>query len=138
LGRLAATIAEISFSAQFVLFIVYKLGDFYHHFIAQCFAIALVPAITVAQIFWWWRGGLSLNDHFYHDIEESSWAVAGGLIGFILITFACFLHHAENETFVYLGIIGCVVCVVSFAFVVMVEVVPTYRERSRHGTKNGS
>ncbi len=63
LGRAAATVAEVSFSAQVALF-MYNLGGKYHHPNIQCFALFIVPCITVAQCFCW-CGVLTLNRKFF-------------------------------------------------------------------------
>jgi hypothetical protein len=127
LGRLAATVAEISFSAQLALFL-YKLGENHSHPIAQYISILLVPAITIAQAFCW-CGVLTLN-HLYHAIEESIWAIAGGLLGCSFLSFA--LHHSENEVLVRLGFFGCISSILFCAFMVLVDV-PMYFRRWKQG-----
>jgi hypothetical protein len=128
---LAATIAEISFSAQLALFL-YKLGENHGHPIAQSLAIVMVPAITIAQAFCW-CGVLTLN-HLYHAIEESIWAVLGGALGCSFLSFAW--HHSGNEKLVRLGFFGSFACVLFFTFMIMVDV-PMYLSRWRQGQKVG-
>eukprot|EP00557_Chaetoceros_sp_GSL56_P008489 CAMPEP_0176489412 /NCGR_PEP_ID=MMETSP0200_2-20121128/7273_1 /TAXON_ID=947934 /ORGANISM="Chaetoceros sp., Strain GSL56" /LENGTH=288 /DNA_ID=CAMNT_0017886549 /DNA_START=2508 /DNA_END=3371 /DNA_ORIENTATION=- len=131
LGRLAATIAEISFSAQLALFL-YKLGENHDHPIAQTFAVLIVPAVTVAQAFCW-CGVLTLN-HLYHAIEESIWAILGGALGCSFLSFA--LYHSNNERLVRLGFFGSIASVMFFAFMIMVDV-PMYLTRWKQGQKHG-
>ena len=131
LGRTAATIAEICFSAQIALFL-YRLGELHDHPIAQYLALVLVPAITIAQMFCW-CGVLTLN-HWYHAVEESIWAVASALIGSSLFSFA--LYHSENTKLFNLGCIGSIASIIFFAFMVTVDV-PMYLVRWRHGKKIG-
>lgn len=132
LGRLAATIAEISFSAQLALFL-YKLGENHGHPIAQSLAVVIVPAVTIAQAFCW-CGVLTLN-HLYHAIEESIWAILGGSLGCSLLSFAW--HHAGNENLVRLGCFGSFASILFFSFMIMVDV-PMYLARWKQGQKDAS
>lgn len=130
-GRWSATIAEISFAAQFALFL-YELGQEYNHPICQKFALALVPIIAVAQMFCWF-GVLSLN-HVYHAIEESIWAIIGAFIGIHFLNFA--IYHPNNERLFILGLVGCVFSFLFFAFMVTVDV-PMYISRWNDGKQTG-
>lgn len=128
LGRLTATIAEISYSAQFALFL-YKLGEAHHHPVCQNFAMTLVPLITVAQMFCW-CGVLSLN-HVYHAIEESIWAVVGGCISVHFLLFS--IYQQDLKLF---GLIGCIFSLLFFLFMVIVDV-PMYIARWKEGKHTG-
>ncbi|GFH56334.1 hypothetical protein CTEN210_12810 [Chaetoceros tenuissimus] len=131
LGRLSATIAEISYSAQFALFL-YKLGEAHHHPMCQKFAMTLVPLITVAQMFCW-CGVLSLN-HVYHAIEESIWALVGGCISVHFLLFS--IHHSEQEDLKLFGLTGCILSTLFFLFMVIVDV-PMYIFRWKEGKHTG-
>eukprot|EP00550_Attheya_septentrionalis_P011301 CAMPEP_0198303384 /NCGR_PEP_ID=MMETSP1449-20131203/56858_1 /TAXON_ID=420275 /ORGANISM="Attheya septentrionalis, Strain CCMP2084" /LENGTH=294 /DNA_ID=CAMNT_0044005877 /DNA_START=89 /DNA_END=974 /DNA_ORIENTATION=+ len=131
LARTAATIAEIHFSAQSP-YLLYHLGHQHGHPITQNLALALVPVITIAQMFCW-CGVVTLN-HVYHAIEESIWAVSSAFIGLSLASFA--IYHPENPALYQLGVIGSIASVLFFAFMVTVDV-PMYLARWRHGKKVG-
>uniref|UniRef100_A0A7S2MEK2 Uncharacterized protein n=1 Tax=Helicotheca tamesis TaxID=374047 RepID=A0A7S2MEK2_9STRA len=131
LGRSAATIAEISFSAQVSLFL-YRLGYIHGHPFAQNLSLVLVPLITIAQIFCWC--GVVTSNHLYHAIEESIWAISSAFIGFTLATFS--FYHADNSSIFLLGVCGSIASALFFTFMVTVDV-PMYLDRFNHGRKIG-
>jgi hypothetical protein len=125
LGRLAATIAEISFAAQIALFL-YHIGEVHDHILTQRLALCLVPAIFTAQCFCW-CGVVTLN-HLYHAIEESIWAVSALFIGGAMGSLA----YYQPECCGRVGMVGMVMCMVFFIFMVTVDV-PMYVKRWRAG-----
>ena len=127
LGRLAATVAEISFSAQIALFL-HHIGEVHDHYWTQRLALCLVPVITIAQCFCW-CGVVTLN-HLYHAIEESIWAVSALFIGAAMGSLA---YH-QSESCGHVGIMGMVMCTVFFIFMVTVDV-PMYIKRWRAGQR---
>lgn len=131
LGRAAATIAEISFSAQVALFL-FHLGDLHDHGNTKSLAVAIVPVIAIAQMFCW-CGVLTLN-HVYHAVEESIWAASSALVGISLASFV--IWHPDNEALYKLAVTASIVSALFFAFMVTVDV-PMYLERWRNGKKIG-
>lgn len=127
LGRLAATVAEISFSAQIALFL-HHIGEVHDHYWTQRLALCLVPVITIAQCFCW-CGVVTLN-HLYHAIEESIWAVSAFFIGAAMGS----LSYHQSETCGHVGIMGMVMCMAFFIFMVTVDV-PMYVKRWRAGQR---
>lgn len=129
LGRLAATIAEIAFSAQIALFL-YHVGSVYDHVMMQYLALVLVPVIAMAQCFCW-CGVVTLN-HAYHAIEESIWAVSSVFVGAAMGSLA--LYHPDNASLWYIGVIGSLSSFIFFAFMVTVDV-PMYIRRWRENKR---
>lgn len=125
LGRLAATIAEISFAAQIALFL-YHIGEVHDHIWTQRLALCLVPTIFTAQCFCW-CGVVTLN-HLYHAIEESIWAVSALFISGVMGSLAYYQPECCGRA----GIVGMVMCMVFFIFMVTVDV-PMYVKRWRAG-----
>ena len=121
-GRLAATIAEISFSGQLALFL-YHIGEVYNHPWTQRLALCLVPAIFIAQCFCW-CGVVTLN-HLYHAIEESIWAVSSLFIGMAMLALALYQPDC-----LHVGITGMIGCTAFFLFMITVDV-PMYVKRWR-------
>jgi hypothetical protein len=72
LGRTVATIAEVCFALQCVLF-MQRLADITGMPLLNAGADALVPLVILAEIVCWYAV-LSLN-HIGHAIEETLWAV---------------------------------------------------------------
>ncbi|KAK1740201.1 hypothetical protein QTG54_009151 [Skeletonema marinoi] len=124
LGRLAATIAEVSFAAQISLFL-YHIGEVHDHVWTQRLALCLVPAIFTAQCFCW-CGVVTLN-HLYHAIEESIWAVSAFFISGAMGSLAYYQPESQH-----VGIVGMAMCMVFFVFMVTVDV-PMYVKRWREG-----
>ncbi|KAL9185140.1 hypothetical protein ACHAXT_002917 [Thalassiosira profunda] len=117
LGRLAATVAEISFAMQISLFL-HHLGEVHDHPAACHLGMALVPLIAVAQGFCW-CGVVTLN-HVHHAIEESIWAVCGALAGCVLGSLA--VCHSPHRELYRLGVLGCAACFAFSAYMVSVDV----------------
>lgn len=129
LGRSAATIAELAFSAQISLFL-YHLGLVHDHVMARYLAVCLVPVIAVAQAFCWF-GVVTLN-HVYHAVEESLWAISAVLVGCVMCSFA--VYHPENSSLFLLGVVGAVGCFAFFVYMVTCDV-PMYLRRWREGKR---
>jgi hypothetical protein len=72
IGRTLATIAEICFGLQCVLF-MHRLSDMTGVPLLHAGAHAFVPLVIIAELFCWYAV-LSLN-HIGHAIEESLWAL---------------------------------------------------------------
>jgi hypothetical protein len=128
LGRLAATIAEISFSAQIALFL-YHIGEVHGHPMTQRLALGLVPVIVMAQCFCW-CGVVTLN-HLYHAIEESIWAMSSLFIGMAMAALAWY----QPDSCLRVGIVGMIGCALFFIFMVTVDV-PMYVKRWKEGRQN--
>lgn len=134
LGRSAATVAEISFSAQFAL-LLFQLGDKYDQPLTKIFSFAIVPSISLAQMFCWY-GMLSLN-HVGHAIEESIWAVVSAVVAICFAAFPTYNSMETNPQVFYLTTIGTWLLVCYFIFMVTVDV-PMYVARWREGRQNGT
>ena len=128
LGRLSATIAEVSFSAQIALYL-YHVGEVYGHPLTQCLALGLVPMIVMAQCFCW-CGVVTLN-HLYHAIEESIWAISSLFIGMAMAALVIY----QPDKCLRVGGFGTVCCFSFFLFMVIVDV-PMYVRRWREGKQN--
>jgi hypothetical protein len=129
LGRLAATIAEISFALQ-VSLLLRELGEIHHHGWSVRLSQYLVCAIVVAQGFCW--AGVTTLNHVYHAIEETIWALCGLFVGveFGRLAFC----HPENRRLVALGTCGMLACLAFFHFMITVDV-PMYLRRWREGSR---
>ena len=128
LGRLSATIAEVSFSAQIALYL-YHVGEVYGHPLTQWLALGLIPLIVIAQCFCW-CGVVTLN-HLYHAIEESIWAISSLFIGMAMAALAIYQPHSCLRV----GVAGTICCLLFFLFMVIVDV-PMYVRRWKLGKQN--
>ena len=127
LGRSAATVAEICFAGQMALFL-HRLGTVHDHPYSIYLSYVLVPAITMAQCFCW-CGVITLN-HLYHAIEESIWAIGALFVAVEMGSLV--LYHPENQYLCKIGLLGCVMCLSFFWFMITVDV-PMYLHRWQEG-----
>ena len=84
--------------------------------------------ITIAQCFCW-CGVITLN-HLYHAIEESIWAI--GALFVAMEMGSLLLYHPENQYLCKIGLMGCVMCLSFFWFMITVDV-PMYIRRWQEG-----
>ena len=84
--------------------------------------------ITIAQCFCW-CGVITLN-HLYHAIEESIWAIGALFVAMEMGSLV--LYHPENQYLCKIGLLGCVMCLSFFWFMITVDV-PMYLHRWQEG-----
>lgn len=122
IGRSVATIAEVSFAAQWAL-ILQLLGEVSGQSAASTLAPFVVPIIVVAQICSWY--GVLTTNALANAIENSLWAVTFALIGSALLQVAPSFDGIVHAAILFvIGGIGAYV-----AFLVVVDV-PMYLGRS--------
>ena len=128
-GRSVATVAEISFAAQWAI-VLHKLGTIAGADTTLVAASLIVPLIIVAQC-WSWYGVLTTN-YLANAIENSIWAVAFLMVGIAL----CWLLP-EFEGIVRLGLIVTIIGIAGYlAFLITIDV-PMYLSRWRDGVAGG-
>jgi hypothetical protein len=115
LGRTAATIAEVCFALQCVLF-VQRLSDITGMPLLNTGALAFIPLVIVAEVVCWYAV-LSLN-HIGHAIEESLWA----LLMLILSAASGAAALAVQGPLRWMLIAGCVVYGVGAALTIAFDV----------------
>jgi hypothetical protein len=121
LGRSAATVAELAFTAQCALFVDALAGGVgWRHAVA----IVLVPLIAFAQGCCW-LGVLTL-DHRWHAAEEALWTVAMALLAVAFGT----SFTAASPTVRAALILGGLACM-GAAYVMAVVDIPMYLRRAR-------
>ena len=126
IGRSVATIAEVSFAAQWAL-MLHMLGDFADLPAVSAVALVIVPMLVVAQACSWY--GVLTTNYRANAIENSIWAVTFGLIGLALLQLA---PHFSGV--VFLAIVVTLVGISLYlAFLALVDV-PMYVSRSRAST----
>jgi hypothetical protein len=130
LGRTVATIAEVCFALQCVLF-VQRLGDMTGMPLLNVGAHAFLPLVIVAELFCWYAV-LSLN-HIGHAIEESLWALLMVILS-VLSGAAALAAHGPLRV---LLIAGCVVYGVGAWLTIAVDV-RMYVRRWRQPRAGGS
>src|SRR5882724_1914720 len=86
-GRSVATVAEISFAAQWAI-ILHQLGTMTGADTTLNAAWVIVPLILVAECFSWY--GVVTTNYLGNAIENSIWAVAFFLVGFAFPRFRPF------------------------------------------------
>lgn len=123
-GRFAATVAEVCFAVQCMLFLV-KLSRMTAVPYVETIAAAIVPLIVLAQLLCWF-GVLTLN-HFGHVIEELLWALAVALLAVGLA--GCWSY---TDGALRLAIAAGIVCCAGTALLVVLVDVPMYLARWRH------
>jgi hypothetical protein len=129
IGRSVATVAEISFAAQWAI-VLRWLGGIAGVDTTLYVASAIVPLILVAQCFSWY--GVLTTDHLAHAIENSIWAVAFLVAGIGL----CGLLP-QLDSLARLAAIGAIVGIGAYlAFLATIDV-PMYVKRWRHGLADG-
>ena len=123
LGRSAATVAEVCFATQLAL-VLHELGGQAGVAGAQRLAFAVVPILTLAQIFCWYSV-ITLN-HLGHAIEESLWASTLALVGIALATIGYYSSGATAT----IAILGAVASAGYVLFMVTIDI-PMYLQRWR-------
>ncbi len=129
LGRSAATVAELAFTAQCALFVAHLAQVTGVPGLAPV-AWGLVPLIALAQGCCW-LGVLTLN-HLWHAAEESLWVVLMGLLAAAFVA-AWPGSEAPIRALLPLGLLACA----GGAFVMAVLDIPMYVRRWRAETAEG-
>lgn len=129
IGRSVATIAEISFAAQWAI-VLYKLGTIAGTHTTVIVASVIVPLIVVAQCCSW-HGVLTTN-YLANAIENSIWAVT-----FLLVAMTLCWLLPEFEGIVRLGLVVAIIGIAGYlAFLITIDV-PMYLNRWHDGRAGG-
>jgi hypothetical protein len=129
-GRSVATVAEISFAAQWAL-VLRQLGEMAGADATLTIASIIVPLIVVAQCCSWY--GVLTTNYLANAIENSIWAVA-----FLLVGVAVCRLLPEFEGIVRLGLIVAVIGIAGYlAFLITIDV-PMYLGRWHDGIAGGA
>jgi hypothetical protein len=129
IGRSVATVAEISFAAQWAL-VLHKLGAVAGADTTLVAASLVVPLIVVAQCCSWY--GVLTTNCLANAIENSIWAVA-----FLVVGIALCLLLPEFESIVRLGLISAIIGIAGYLAFLMTIDVPMYLGRWRDGLAGG-
>lgn len=128
-GRSVATIAEMSFAAQWAL-VLHRLGDVAGTDTPASIAWAVVPLIAIAQCCSWY--GVLTTNYLANAVENSIWAVTFFIVGIAL----CLLLPEFDGT-VRMAIVAALLGIAAFlAFLIAIDV-PMYLNRWRDGTADG-
>lgn len=129
-GRLVATVAEVSFAAQWAL-MLHHLGTLTGADTTLTAAWLIVPLIVIAQCLSWYA--VLTRNFLWHAVENSTWAVAFFIVGAGL----CRLLP-EFDGVVRAMLVIAIVGIAGFlAFLATVDV-PMYLARSRADLAQGS
>lgn len=120
-GRSVATIAELSFAAQWAL-LLSLLGGLAGADAATNIAWVVVPLIFVAQCCSWY--GVLTTNHGAHAIENSIWAVA-----FVLVAIGLCRLLPEFDGYVRAVLIGALVGIGGYLTFLITVDVPMYLSR---------
>ena len=128
-GRTVATVAELSFAAQWALLLEAFARPMRLNGIT-IFARTILPAITVAEVFSW-RGVLTTNN-FWHFLEESIWGLCE--IGLTISALAMQRQHQgpPKKFMNWMALCGAIYVTYMFTFEI-----PTYYSRWRLDQRNG-
>jgi hypothetical protein len=130
IGRSVATVAEISFAAQWAI-VLHRLGAMAEVDITLHVAWAIIPLIVVAQCCSWY--GVLTTNYLANAIENSIWAITFLLVGIGL----CRLLP-EFDGPVRLAVVVAVIGVAAYlAFLITIDV-PMYLNRWQGGLVDGS
>jgi hypothetical protein len=129
-GRSVATVAEVSFAAQWAI-VLHQLGGMGGVNTTMHIAWLVVPLILVAQCCSWY--GVLTTNHLAHAIENSIWAVAFLVVGIGLCLLLPEFHGLVRSALV-IGILG---IAAYLAFLITIDV-PMYLSRRRDGLADGS
>jgi hypothetical protein len=121
IGRLVATVAEISFAAQWAI-VLGELGGVAGVDAASGVAAAIVPLILIAQCCSWY--GVLTTNYLANAIENSIWAVT-----FLLVGIALCRLLPEFEGIVRLGLIVAIIGIAGYLAFLMTIDVPMYLNR---------
>jgi hypothetical protein len=128
-GRSVATVAEISFAAQWAL-VLYQLGELAGMETTQNVAFMIVPLIVVAQCCSWY--GVLTTNYLANAVENSIWAAAFLLVGIGL----CGLLPAFDGL-VRLAIVAGIGGIAAYlAFLITIDI-PMYLSRWQHWLADG-
>jgi hypothetical protein len=130
LGRTVATVAEVSFVAQWAM-VLHQLGAMTGAETTLIAAWVIVPLILIAECFSW-HAVLTTN-YLWHAVENSLWAVAFFIIGVGL----CRLLPEFDGTLRMALILAIIGIMGYLAFLATIDV-PMYVARWRAGAANGS
>lgn len=123
LGRSAATLAELAFTAQLWLFVDERAAAAGLPEV-QLLAAALLPVIALAQLCCWL--GVWTLDHGWHAAEELLWGLAMGMLALCFVALG--LAAGGGADWPYgLGLLGCALA----AGVMLLLDVPMYLRRRR-------
>ena len=129
IGRSVATVAEVSFAAQWAI-VLHQLGGIAGVDTTLNVAWVVVPLIVVAQCCSWY--GVLTTNYLANAIENSIWAVAFLLVG---IGFCRLLP--EFDDLVRSGLVVAILGIaVYLAFLITIDV-PMYLSRWRDGLADG-
>ena len=121
IGRSVATVAEISFAAQWAI-VLRQLGGIAEVDTTLIVASIIVPLIVVAQCCSWY--GVLTTNYLANAVENSIWAVA-----FLLVAIALCRLLPEFEGIVRLGLIVAIIGIAGYlAFLITIDV-PMYLNR---------
>jgi hypothetical protein len=129
IGRSVATLAELSFAAQWAI-VLHQLGGLAGVDTTLNVAWVIVPLIFVAQCCSWY--GVLTTNYLANAIENSIWAVAFLLVGVGLCRLLPEFHGVVRLALV-VGIIG---IAAYLAFLITIDV-PMYLNRWRGGLADG-
>jgi hypothetical protein len=129
IGRSVATVAEISFAAQWAI-VLRQLGGIAGADTVSTVASIIVPLIVVAQCCSWY--GVLTTNYLANAIENSIWAVT-----FLLVGIAVCRLLPEFEGIVRLGLIVAIIGIAGYlAFLITIDV-PMYLGRWHDGIADG-
>jgi hypothetical protein len=129
IGRSVATVAEVSFAAQWAL-VLHYLGGTAGVDTTVNIAWVVVPLIVVAQCCSWY--GVLTTNYLANAIENSIWAVA-----FLLVGVGICRLLPEFEGLVRLTLLVAIVGIASYlAFLITIDV-PMYLSRWQNGLADG-
>lgn len=127
-GRSVATVAEVSFAAQWAL-VLHQLGSLAGVDTAVNVAWAIVPLIVVAQCCCWY--GVLTTRCVAHAIENSIWAVS-----FLLVGIALCRVLPQFEGVLRLSLAVAIVGIAGYlAFLIVVDI-PMYLSRWQDGSQS--
>jgi hypothetical protein len=128
-GRTIATIAEVSFAAQWALMLSF-LGRLAEAETTSTIAAMVVPLIVVAQCCSW--VGVLTTNYLANAIENSLWAVTFALVGVGLVHLL-----PAFQGVVYVATVLALLGIVAYLAFLMTVDVPMYIGRWRHGSAEG-
>jgi hypothetical protein len=129
IGRSVATVAEISFAAQWAI-VLRQLGGMAGADTTLTVAAIVVPLIVVAQCCSWY--GVLTTNYLANAIENSIWAVA-----FLLVGIAVCRLLPEFEGIVRVGLVVAIIGIAGYlAFLITIDV-PMYLSRWQESIADG-
>lgn len=128
-GRSVATVAEISFAAQWAM-VLHQLGGIVRADTAVAIAWAIVPLIVVAQGCSWY--GVLTRNCLAHAVENSIWAAAFLLVGLGLCRLLPELDGLARP-----GLVVAIAGVGAYLVFLIAIDVPMYLSRWQDGLANG-